>query len=127
MKKFIKFTVVAIAAVMFTTVLVSATVANLSDERIEISSTSYPAINCSMTMSQAEGVLALMPSNVRELCRDEYVRVKRESNGRSRFTYQGVSCRVSENGTGIDILFSYGGYTLCVWNTSWERLDVVFL
>jgi len=126
MNKVIKISVAAIAALALSTVLVSATVANFSEEKIEVSSKSCPAINCTMAVSEAEGIFALLPSNIKDLCRSEYAVVSKSCKDKGSFTYQGVKVHTSGDGDTVDITFNYGGYTIAVKNTTWDRLDMMF-
>lgn len=126
MKQFIKFSAAALAAVILSTVLVSSTVAAVTEEKIEFSSSSMPVLNCSMALSQAYGIFNLMPEEIKSVCRNEFTTVSAKCAKKSDFTYHGVRIRTSTHEGLVDVTFSYAGNTVKVTNASWESLSTFF-
>ena len=69
----------------------------------------------------------LMPQKVKDLCVASYKDIAPmiERNG-SRFTYQGVTITPIKTSNGMDLKFSYGGYTIQVKNYTRQEFDNVF-
>ncbi len=126
MKKFFKLSVAALAAVLLTTVLVSATVAAIADEKVEFSSSAMPNLNCSIALSQAKTIFNLMPQEIKSVCRDEFRTVSAKCARKSDFTYQGVRIRTTPHDGLVDVSFTYAGYRLTVKNATWERMKEFF-
>lgn len=126
MKKILKFSIAAVAVVLLTTVLVSATVAAVAEEKVEFESTSMPALNCSMALSQAHGIFNLMPNEIKSVCRNEFVKVSARCAQNSEFTYQGVRVKTRAHEGLVDLTFTYASNTVKVKNASWESLGLFF-
>lgn len=127
MRKFFKFAFAAIAAITISTVLVSATIAATTTENVEIASRSLPALNCTMTIQQAESIFKLLPEEIQAQCRNEYAKLSGRCKTTQSYNYQGVKITTTGNGGIVSIRFSYSGYTVKVNNTTWERLNEIFL
>lgn len=129
MKKFLKFAIAAIAAVTITTVLVSAAVAGNENEteNIEFSSKSCPALDCSMSVSQAKTIFGLLPAQIKKQCSNEYFKLSVKCRETYSYVYQGVRITTSQKRDGIvSICLTYGDYTIKVNNTTWFKLEELF-
>lgn len=133
MKKFFKFAIAAIAAVTITTVLVSAAVADNENqnenraESIEFSSKSCPALNCSMSVSQAKAIFGLLPAQIKKQCSDEYYKLSVKCRETYSYVYQGVRITTSQKRDGVvSICLTYRDYTIKVNNTTWSELEELF-
>ncbi len=127
MKKFFKFAIASIAAITISTILVSATIAATATENIEITSSSLPKLNCSLSVQQFESILKLLPEEIRSQCKNEYAKLSDRCRETPSYSYQGVRVTTTENGETVSISFTCNGYTVKVNNTSWERLNKLFL
>lgn len=126
MKRILKFFAASIAALALVTVLVSATVSESKMASVSLSSKAYPALDCSLPLSQAQGIFVLLPANVKDMAKVEYRIVRDRFSQKKNFTYKGVKCHTLEDGDGLNITFTYDGYTISVKNTTWEELDGLF-
>ena len=133
MKKFFKFAIAAIAAVTISSVLVSAAVADNENqnenrrESIEFTSKSCPAMNCSMSVSQAKTIFGLLPAQIKKQCSDEYFKLSVKRRETYSYVYQGVRITTSQKRDGIvSIRLTYGDYTIKVNNTTWFKLEELF-
>lgn len=133
MKKFLKFAIAAIAAVTITTVLVSTAVADNGNqnenrtENIEFSSKSCPALNCSMSVSQAKTIFGLLPAQIKKQCSNEYDKLSVRCRETYSYVYQGVRITTSQKRDGVvSICLTYGDYTIKVNGTTWSELEELF-
>lgn len=133
MKKFLKFAIAAIAAVTISSVLVSAAVADNENqnenraESIEFSSKSCPALNCSMSVTQAKTIFGLLPAQIKKQCSDEYFKLRVKCRETYSYVYQGVRITTSQKRDGVvSICLTYGDYTIKVNNTTWSNLGELF-
>lgn len=126
MKKFIKTTLTLIGAIVVSSVLVSATVAATADKHIEFSSSEMPALNCKMSLGQAQAIYKLLPQEIRDVCRSEYFSIKDECTVPHYFNHEGVQIRYAEADDCIGLYFHCGPYKLNVCNCTWESLDKFF-
>lgn len=126
MKKILKIFAASIAALALTTVLVSATVSETSTAVVEVSSSTHPALDCSLPMSQAQGIFTLLPANIKDLAKAEYQIVRTKFSQRQNFSYKGIKCSRASEGGKLNITFRYGSYIVNVKNVTMEELDVIF-
>jgi hypothetical protein len=70
----------------------------------------------------------LMPQKVKDLCVASYkdIAPRIEAAGTKGFTYQGVAIRPIKTDDGIDLRFSYDGYTIVVENYTRSEFDSIF-
>lgn len=125
MKKIIVLLVTAIAAITFTAA-VSASDSISSDGTVSFESASMPVLNFTMPFQRAESICNLLPSNLRDICAKEYKTVRSKYGYSSRFTHEGVSVRVMDNGQTVTVELSAQGYKLTAGNVTWEELDRLF-
>jgi hypothetical protein len=125
MKKIIVILVAALAAFTLTAA-VSASNSVPSQGTISFESASMPVLNFTMPLQRAEGIFSLLPGNIRDICTREYKVVKGKSLSSSRFTHEGVSVRVRDNGPTITVELSTRGYKVTADNVTMEELDRLF-
>lgn len=70
----------------------------------------------------------LMPQKVKQLCASSYKSIapRIEKSIGKRFVFEGVTITPVKTATGIDLKFSYGGYTLVVENYTKAEFDKIF-
>jgi len=86
-----------------------------------------PALNCSMSLEEADHIYQLLPNNIIAACEKEYPVVRKKCQKSFNFTYQGVGVHVLEdNGWSTTIEFIYRGNRMLVQDASWEDLDRMF-
>lgn len=125
MKKFFVL-LVAAAAALILTASISASDNTPSQGTVSFESSSFPALNCTMSIQRVENIYSLLPDNVRDICEREYKEVRTKCNSSSRFTHEGVSVRVMNDGTTITVELSVKGYTVTANNVTMEELDRLF-
>lgn len=126
MKKIFKVSVAALAALMLTTVLVSATVAATADKKVEFSCSSMPGLNCSMALSQVEAIFGLLPQEIKTVCRSEYAAISGKCRDSASFAHEGVKVSSSGHDGLVDLELSSYGCTLRVYNATWAELNAIF-
>ena len=125
MKKYI----ILLAAVVAALTLCSATAGlagTSSDGTVRFESSSMPALNFTMPVSQAESIYRLMPESVTALCTGEYGTVRGKCIRSSSFTHKGVKVTRTGDSPSMTIALSFSGYRLTVSGVSWEELDALF-
>ena len=126
MKKIIFAAIISLVTVF----CVSATVANIPTDDFSSSITATIAgsdENIDFDTKTLVTIYNLMPQKVKELCTSSYkdIAPRIERSG-SRFTYQGVTITPIKTSNGMDLKFSYGGYTIHVKNYTRQEFDNVF-
>lgn len=123
MKKII---VIALAAIALTA-FVSASDSLSSEGKVSLESTATPALNCTLSIGNAEALYRLVPGNIKDLCRKEYVAVQEKCSTRSQFSHEGVDVHTTEHGSTITIEFRIPGYKIVASDVTWAELDQLFL
>lgn len=126
MKKVIVIAVSAIAAIALTA-SVSASDSIPSEGRVSFESAAMPALNCTMSIGNVRDIYRLVPGNIEDICRKEYVAVHNKCNTKSHFTHEGVDVRVKENGRTVTIEFRFSGYKIVASDVTWAELDNLFI
>jgi hypothetical protein len=126
MKKIIVIALAAIAAIALTA-SVSASDSIPSEGRVSFESAAMPALNCTMSIGNLRDIYRLVPGNIEDICRKEYVAVHTKCNTKSHFTHEGVDVRVKENGRTVTIEFRFSGYKIVASDVTWAELDNLFI
>ena len=126
MKKIIVIALAALAAIALTA-SVSASDSIPSKGKVSLESTATPALNCTLSIGNAEALYRLVPGNIKNLCRKEYVAVQEKCSMRSQFSYEGVDVRTTERGSTITLEFSIPGYKIVASDVTWAEFDQLFL
>lgn len=127
MKKIIVIAATAIAAVIALTAAVSAPENISSEGKVAFESSALPVLNCTMAIDRVRDIYFLVPGNIDDVCRMEYIAIREKCGSRSRFTHEGVDVQVRDNGGNVTIVFSISGYKLTVSNVTWKELDNIFI
>ena len=124
-----KITVIAIAALaaIALTASVSASDSIPSEGKVSFESASVPALNCTMSIGNVRDIYWLVPGNIEDICRKEYVAVRNKCNTKTHFTHEGVDVRVKENGRTVTIEFRFSGYKIVASDVTWAELDNLFI
>lgn len=126
MKKIIVILVAALAAITLTA-SISASDSVPSRGTVSFESASMPVLNFTMPFQRAEGIYSLLPGNIRDICAREYRTVKGKCLSSYRFTHEGVSVRVTNNGPTVSIELSAQGYKVTADNVTLDELDRLFV
>ena len=126
MKKIIVIAVAAITAIALTA-SVSASDSIPSEGKVSFESASMPALNCTMSIGNVRDIYRLVPGNIEDVCRKEYVAVHNKCNTKSHFTHEGVDVRIKENGNTVTIEFRFSGYKIVASDVTWAELDNLFI
>jgi hypothetical protein len=126
MKKVIVIAVSAIAAIALAA-SVSASDSIPSEGKVSFESAAMPALNCTMSIGNVQNIYRLVPGNIEDICRKEYVAVQNKCNAKSHFTHEGVDVRVKENGRTVTIEFRFSGYKIVASDVTWAELDNLFI
>ncbi len=124
-----KITVIAIAALaaIALTASVSASDSIPSEGKVSFESASVPALNCTMSIDKVRDIYWLVPGNIEDICRKEYVAVRNKCNTKTHFTHEGVDVNVKENGRSVTIEFRFSGYKIVASDVTWAELDNLFI
>ena len=126
MKKIIVIALAAIAAFTLTA-SVNASDSIPLEGKVSFESAAMPALNCTMSIGNVRSIYRLIPGNIEELCRKEYVAVHNKCNAKSHFTHEGVDVRVKDNGGTVSIEFRFSGYKIVASDVTWAELDNLFI
>lgn len=126
MKKIIVIAVAVITAIALTA-SVSASDGIPSEGKVSFESASVPALNCTMSIGNVRDIYWLVPGNIEDICRKEYVAVRNKCNTKTHFTHEGVDVRVKENGRTVTIEFRFSGYKIVASDVTWAELDNLFI
>ena len=126
MKKIIVIAVAAITAIALTA-SVSASDSIPSEGKVSFESAAMPALNCTMSIGNVRDIYRLVPGNIEDVCRKEYVAVHNKCNTKSHFTHEGVDVRIKENGNTVTIEFRFSGYKIVASDVTWAELDNLFI
>lgn len=126
MKKIIVIAIAALAAIALTA-SVSASDSIPSEGKVSFESASVPALNCTMSIGNVRDIYWLVPGNIEDICRKEYVAVRNKCNTKTHFTHEGVDVRVKENGRTVTIEFRFSGYKIVASDVTWAELDNLFI
>ena len=127
MKKIIAIVIAAVAAVVALTAAVSAPESITTEGKVSIESSAVPALNCTMSIDRVGDIYRLVPGNIDDVCRKEYIAIREKCGSRSRFTHEGVNVQVKDNGGTVTMVFSITGYKLTVSDVTWKELDNIFI
>ena len=126
MKKIIVLAVAAIAAVISLSAFANASDTS-SEGKVTFESTKMPALNCAMSIGHAWEIYRLVPSNIEDMVRQEYVDVQQKCRTRSHFVHEGVDVRFKDNGETVTIELGISGYKLTFSDVTWRELDNMFI
>lgn len=126
MKKIIVIAVAAITAIALTA-SVSASDSIPSEGKVSFESAAIPALNCTMSIGNVRDIYRLIPGNIEDICRKEYVAVHNKCNTKSHFMHEGVDVRIKENGKTVTIEFRFSGYKIVASDVTWAELDSLFI
>lgn len=126
MKKIIVIAIAALAAIALTA-SVSASDSIPSEGKVSFESASVPALNCTMSIGNVRDIYWLVPGNIEDICRKEYVAVRNKCNTKTHFTHEGVDVRVKENGRTVTIEFRFSRYKIVASDVTWAELDNLFI
>lgn len=126
MKKIIVLAIAAVAAVVSLSAFASAS-DTASEGKVSFESTSMPALNCTMSIGHAWEIYRLVPFNIEDVVRQEYVTVRQKCKSRSRFTHEGVDVRVKDNGETVSIELGISSCKLTFSDVTWRELDNMFI
>lgn len=126
MKKIIVIALAAIAAITLTA-SVNANDSIPSEGKVSFESAAMPALNCTMSIGNVRSIYRLIPGNIEELCRKEYVAVHNKCSTKTHFTHEGVDVLVHDNGGTVTIEFRFSGYKIVASDVTWAELDNLFI
>ena len=126
MKKIIVIAVAAITAIALTA-SVSASDSIPSEGKVSFEPAAIRALNCRMSIGNVRDIYRLIPSNIEDICRKEYVAVHNKCNTKSHFMHEGVDVRIKENGKTVTIEFRFSGYKIVASDVTWAELDSLFI
>ena len=127
MKRIIILSIAAIAATITLCSAASSLSGNYSNGTVRFESSSTPALNFTMPVSQATNIYRLMPESVTRLCDSEYEAVRNKCLRYSSFTHEGVKVTKTGDNPSMTFVFSVPGYKVTVSDVSGEDLDFLFI
>lgn len=127
MKRILILSIAAIAATITLCSAASSLSGNSSNGTVRFESSSTPALNFTMPVSQATNIYRLMPESVTRLCDSEYEAVRNKCLRSSSFTHEGVRVTKTGDNPSMTFVFSVPGYKVTVSDVSWEDLDFLFI
>ena len=127
MKKILILAVAAAATIATLTAFASKSGLTSPEGRVSFESAALPALNCSVSLGHAMQMYNLVPGNIAEICRKEYVAIRQKCNSRSHFTHEGVDVRITDNGKTVTIEFRASGYKVVASDVTWTQLDNMFI
>ncbi len=127
MKKIIIIAVAAVAAIAVFTAKAGTTNDSPVKGTVSFESSVMPALNCTMSIDQVWDIYRLIPLNIDDVCRNEYINIRQKCESRAHFTHEGVDVQTKDVGGNVSIVFSYKGYKLTVKNVTWRELDNMFI
>ena len=127
MKKILVLAIAAIATIATLSAFAGASDAITSEGKVSFESATMPALNCSVSIGHARDMYRLVPGNIENICRKEYVTIRQKCNSRSHFSHEGVDVRVKDNGKTVTIEFRTSGYKIVASDVTWTELDNMFI
>ena len=127
MKKILVLAIAAIATIATLSAFASTSDSNSPKGKVSFESAAMPALNCSVSIGHAMDMYRLVPGNIEDICRKEYVAIRQKCNSRSHFTHEGVDVRIKDNGKTVTIEFRPSGYKVVASDVTWTELDNMFI
>ncbi len=127
MKKILVLAIAAIATIATLSAFAGASDAITSEGKVSFESAAMPTLNCSVSIGHAMDMYRLVPSNIEDVCRKEYIAIRQKCNSRSHFSHEGVDVRVKDNGKTVTIEFRTSGYKVVASDVTWTELDNMFI
>ena len=127
MKKIITIAVAAVAAIAVFSAYAGTTNDSPAKGTVSLESSALPALNCTMSIDHVWDIYRLVPTNIDDVCRNEYIDIRQKCNSRAHFTHEGVDVQTEEIDGKVSIVFSFNGYRLTVKNVTWRELDNMFI
>ena len=127
MKKILVLAIAAMATIATLSAFAGASDAITSEGKVSFESAAMPALNCSVSIGHAMDMYRLVPGNIEDVCRKEYVAIRQKCNSRSHFSHEGVDVRIKDNGNTVTIEFRTSRYKIVVSDVTWTELDNMFI